>query len=80
MKENVKEEASPPFLICCLEWLCRPLSFKNLHALATVVGTIAYYLSKRQRKRVMSNLAIAKDLNLSEEQMKCIAKKSFQNL
>ena len=70
----------PPFIIRCVEFFCALVSFQFLHGLASIVGSLAYYLSPKQRKRVMNNLAIATDLSLTEAEMKSVAKGAFQNL
>ncbi|MBV1880413.1 MAG: lysophospholipid acyltransferase family protein [Pseudomonadales bacterium] len=70
----------PPFFLRCLEFLCSLLSFRLLHGLASIAGSLAYYLSPKQRKRVMNNLAIATALSLTEAEMKSVAKGAFQNL
>jgi len=43
-------------------------------------GLCAYYLLENFRKRALSNLALASDLHLSNEQIVKTAKESFQNL
>jgi Kdo2-lipid IVA lauroyltransferase/acyltransferase len=60
-----------------------PLSFlpyKTIHSLGKKLGLIAYYLCKSYRKRTLANIALAKDLNLTPEEIQTTAKKSFQNL
>lgn len=60
-----------------------PLSFlpyRALHFLGKIIGPICYYLLTEYRKRSLSNLALAKDLKLSNNELIQIAKKSFQNL
>ncbi len=56
------------------------LPVKVIYFLGKVLGLLAYYASKHYRKLIMSNLAIAKNLNLTEKEMCRIAKESFQNL
>ncbi|MGM0440769.1 MAG: lysophospholipid acyltransferase family protein [Chlamydiota bacterium] len=60
-----------------------PLSFcsyRTISRLGRYLGSIAYYCSRKHRKRCMTNLSIAHDLDLNEQEMKLIAKQSFQNL
>lgn len=60
-----------------------PLSFlpyRYIHTLGKFLGNCTFLLSKKHKKRVMNNLALAKDLQLSEKQMHHIARESFQNL
>ncbi len=57
------------------------LPYRSIHALGTFLGNIAYYLAPKKIKKItFNNLALAKDLNLSEREIKKIARKSFQNL
>ncbi len=56
------------------------LSYKMIHRLGKILGTIAYYTVKKKRTLAMNNLAVCKTLHLNEKQMKKIAKQSFQNL
>ena len=44
------------------------------------LGNLCFYTMKNFRKRALSNLALAKDLSLSREQIIQTAKESFQNL
>lgn len=56
------------------------MSYTRIHALGKTLGTLCYYLLPKFRKRTLSNLALASTLNLSEKQIRSIAKESFQNL
>lgn len=56
------------------------LPYPVLHRLGNILGKAAYYLVPKFRKRTLSNLALAKDLSLSEEQIIATAKESFGNL
>lgn len=56
------------------------LPYKTLHFWGKILGALAFYLLPHYRKRTLSNLALAKDLHLSPEQLFSIAKKSFHNL
>lgn len=55
-------------------------SYRRLHAWGNRLGIMAYYLMPKFRKRALSNLALAKDLGLTESEIIKIAKESFQNL
>ncbi len=56
------------------------LPYKVLHKLGQGLGLLVYYLYPKYRKRALSNLALATDLNLTPEQIVSTAKKSLQNL
>ncbi len=56
------------------------LPYKILHLLGKVLGLAVYALYPKYRKRALSNLALATDLNLSPDQIVATAKKSLQNL
>lgn len=58
----------------------RWLPYKALHLLGRCLGSLLYYLIPHFRKRTLSNLALAKDLNLTNPEIKKLAKRSFQNL
>ncbi|NGX39014.1 MAG: Lipid A biosynthesis lauroyltransferase [Chlamydiae bacterium] len=55
------------------------LPYKALHFLGKRLGSLAYYLIPKFRKRALSNLALAKDLNLSNAEIRQVAKRSFQS-
>lgn len=60
-----------------------PLSFlpyKAIHYLGKYVGLLCFYCIPSYRKKTLSNLSLAKDLNLSKKQVISIAKSSFGNL
>lgn len=60
-----------------------PLTFfpyKWLHALGNRLGLIVYHCYPKYRKRALSNLALASDLELSPEAIVRLAKASLQNL
>lgn len=59
-----------------LGWL--PLT--AIHWLGRRLGSIAYYVVPKYRKRALSNLAIASDLHLRFEEIPRIAKASIQSL
>ncbi|CAA0094835.1 Lipid A biosynthesis lauroyltransferase [BD1-7 clade bacterium] len=69
-----------PWLIRILECIAAPLSLTTLYKLATVVGTLGFMLSARQRKRILGNLSLAGDLNLDRHTQQQIARKSLINL
>lgn len=56
------------------------MPYKMIHFIGKVLGYLCYYLMPKYRKRALSNLALASDLNLSTEQIHKIAKESFVNL
>ncbi len=56
------------------------LPYKAIHKLGKHLGTLAYYCIPKFRKRALSNLALAKDLHLSNKEIRRIAKESIQSL
>jgi len=56
------------------------MPYRVIHQFGKFFGNIAYYLIPKYRKRALSNLALAKNLNLSNKQTIKYAKESFQNL
>lgn len=56
------------------------LPFSWIHAIGRVLGLAAFYSMKRYRKRALSNLALAKDLQFHPKELLRTAKHSFQNL
>ena len=56
------------------------MPYRVIHQIGKAFGTLAYYLMSKYRKRALSNLALAKNLRLSNEEIKKYAKESFQNL
>jgi len=56
------------------------LPYKILHRLGNLLGLLVYYSYPKYRKRALSNLALATDLQLSPAQIVETAKKSLQNL
>ncbi len=59
-----------------LQWF--PYSW--IHAIGRALGTFIYYSCPKYRKRTLSNLALAKDLKLSQKELVRVAKESMQNL
>lgn len=68
------------YLLRALTFPVTLLSYSQIHALGKVLGNAAYYLMPTFRKRALSNLALASSLALSENEIKRLAKESFQNL
>lgn len=68
------------FLIRLATYPFRWMPYSWIHVLGKGFGLIAYYTMSKYRKRTLSNLALAKDLALSPQQIIRIAKQSFQNL
>lgn len=68
----------------CLIWVAtlplRFLPYRTIHALGHFLGTLAYYLLPKFRKKALSNLALARRLNVTPEQTVALAKASMQNL
>jgi KDO2-lipid IV(A) lauroyltransferase len=67
----------------CIRIITFPISllpYPALHALGNRLGRLAFYLMPKFRKRALSNLALASDLHLSNEEIVEIAKQSFGNL
>lgn len=56
------------------------LSLKALYTLAACLAPFCYRLIPKYRKRALSNLKLAKDLNLDDAQVVSIAKQSLFNL
>lgn len=56
------------------------LPYPAVQYLGKQLGSLAYYLIPHYRKRALSNLALAIDLRLTNEEIVSLAKKSFQNL
>ncbi len=55
------------------------LPYRAIHFLGKHLGTVAYYLIPKYRKRALSNLALT-DLNLTNDQIRATAKGSLQSL
>lgn len=70
-----------------LYWLIRAATFPFMwmpyswiHWIGRRAGSALYYLLPKYRKRTLSNLALAKDLALKPQELRRLAKRSFQNL
>jgi KDO2-lipid IV(A) lauroyltransferase len=68
------------FLILVFTWPLRWLSYRSIHRLGALLGSIAFALLPKFRKRAQSNLALASTLQLDEEKIRRYAKASIQNL
>lgn len=68
------------FLIRLLTFPLAFLPFWMIHLIGKALGYPAYFLFPKFRKRTLSNLALAKNLQLSSKQIRKTALKSFQNL
>ncbi len=67
-------------LIRAITWPFGFFPYSWLRAIGNAFGLVAYRFLHRYRKRALSNLALAKELNLSNEEAIAIAKQAFQNL
>jgi KDO2-lipid IV(A) lauroyltransferase len=56
------------------------LPYRTIHAIGRHLGTLTYFLIPKFRKRALSNLALATDLQLSNDEVRRIAKESLQSL
>src|ERR1700722_16945171 len=61
-------------------WPLRWLPFSFIHKLGALLGKCVFHLSAKFRKRTLSNLSLALDLNLSRDEILFIAKQSIENL
>ena len=68
------------FTIRTLLFPCRFFSHRSLHYLGKHLGNLLFYFLTKYRKRALSNLSLARDLKLKPNELKKIAKQSFQNL
>lgn len=68
------------YLIRIITFPLMYMPFQMIHKIGKVLGFIAYFVLTEYRKRTLSNLALATDLKLSNNEIKKIAIKSFQNL
>ncbi len=66
--------------ILLITWPMRYLPFSAIHRLGGVLGLGVYHFVPKFRKRCLSNLALASNLKLTEEELKRLAKQSLQNL
>lgn len=63
--------ASIPF-----QWM--PYSW--IHAIGRIIGSLMFHTMRKYRKRTLSNLALARDLALTKEDLIRVSIESFQNL
>lgn len=56
------------------------LPLRAIHIIGSALGSVTYALIPSYRKRSLSNLSLATKLNLSEKELKRVARESFQNL
>jgi KDO2-lipid IV(A) lauroyltransferase len=56
------------------------IPYKAVHKLGNLIGFLSYFFLTTYRKRALSNLALAKSLNLNNKNIVNYAIKSFQNL
>lgn len=69
------------YLIRCVTWPISRMPYSWIRHLGRFLGSIAYSCMTGYRKRTLSNLALANDLNIaSEKELIHIAKQSFINL
>jgi KDO2-lipid IV(A) lauroyltransferase len=68
------------YLIRAVTYPFSLMPYSWIRATGRFIGTVGFYFMREYRKRALSNLALAKDLALSEKETIRIAKKSFQNL
>ena len=66
------------FAIRALTFPFSLLSFRGIHFLGKALGSLAYHVLTKYRKRTLSNLSLAKNLELKD--LKKTAKGAFQNL
>ena len=66
------------FTIRTLTFPFRLLPFRGIHFLGKALGSLAYHVLTKYRKRTLSNLSLAENLELKD--LKKTAKESFQNL
>ena len=78
--EMKKKLAHKPSFVCIhlLLWPMRWLPFSCIHKLGAFLGRLVFHCSSKFRKRTLSNLALALDLNADE--LFLLAKKSLENL
>ncbi|MGE5196077.1 MAG: hypothetical protein ACM3JI_01955 [Anaerolineae bacterium] len=68
------------WLIRFMTWPIALLPYHAIHRLGKIGGFIAFYLLSSYRKRCLSNLSLATDLHLTNEEIRKIAIESMQNL
>lgn len=68
------------YLLRLAGWPVSFLSYKSIHRLGRLLGTIAFYVLPWHRKITINQIALAKNLKLNKKQRAKLAEKSFQNL
>ncbi|MFA5250299.1 MAG: hypothetical protein WC371_02680, partial [Parachlamydiales bacterium] len=68
------------YAVRSLAYLLAFLPYFFLHSIGRFLGFWSFYFLPKLRKRTLSNLALAKDLKLSEKELLKTAKKTFQSL
>jgi KDO2-lipid IV(A) lauroyltransferase len=68
------------FFLRCITYPFALLPYRWIHLCGKIIGRFSYYILSNYRKRALSNLALAKDLHLSNKELISIAKLSFENL
>ncbi len=68
------------WLIRCAVWPFQWISYAWIHRVGNLLGLFLFHWMKKYRKRALSNLALASDLPLSNQERIQVAKASFQNL
>ncbi|NDD58563.1 MAG: hypothetical protein EBZ47_04815, partial [Chlamydiae bacterium] len=66
-------------IVCLLLFPMRFLSYKLIHRLGNALGLFIYFSVPHLRNRALANLALARDLQLSNADIKKYAKETFQN-
>lgn len=56
------------------------LPYRAIHLIGNILGLLAFRVMREYRKRALSNLSLANELNLSKKELFSVAKSSFQNL
>ncbi|MBT3394286.1 MAG: hypothetical protein HN411_04160 [Waddliaceae bacterium] len=67
-------------LLRCVIFPLSLLPYSMLRSLGRFIGTAGYLFAKKHRKQTLNNLALARSLDLSNDDAHTIAKESFQNL
>jgi len=67
-------------IILVFTWPIRWLPYPAIHRLGAWLGRAAFHVLKSYRKRALSNLSMATDLNLQPSDIQRIAKGSLENL
>ena len=68
------------YLLRLITWPIGFLPYKIIHHLGNFLGLLSYYMLGTFRKKALSNIAMAKDLNLDNASIIQVGKDSFKNL